>query len=311
MRIFGENGLDEGELHKLSEHDKKRLFGNNKPLARIVVLCGGVIFNIACAYVLFVGAFMWGSNVFLEQSEIATTPANERKMLVVDLNDKSPLQGSGMQAGDVITGVVSDGEILTGEALSSFSISDFIQAHNNSQITFFYKTEHGESKEATAVPRAGIIEGKKIIGAKFVDSAFKKYSLPDALVQSFKTTYEQLAYIFTSLYSLIYGALFENVKVEDNLSGPIGLAVMTSKVSTQGFDQILIFAGMLSLSLAAFNILPIPALDGGRIVFVFFEMLRRKKIKANTEQLFHGLGFLALLCLMVFVTYFDIVKAFN
>ena len=84
---------------------------------------------------------------------------------------------------------------------------------------------------------------------------------------------------------------------------------MTSKVAHQGLDQILIFAALLSLSLAVFNILPIPALDGGRILFVFIEIVSRKKVKASTEQIFHGLGFLALLCLMVFVTYFDIVKA--
>jgi regulator of sigma E protease len=61
--------------------------------------------------------------------------------------------------------------------------------------------------------------------------------------------------------------------------------------------------------LAAFNILPIPALDGGRVLFVLFELAKGKKVNASTEQLFHGLGFLALLCLMIFVTYFDIVKA--
>lgn len=303
--------MDEEEFSKLTEHEKKNLFGNKKPLQRILVLSGGVLFNIICAFILFTIAFMYGSTVFLEEGEIASTPYNERKVIVAYINDMSPLKGTQITPGDVITGVVADGVILENEALSSYSINTLVQEHNNSKITFFYKDKDGANKQVDAIPQAGIVEGKKIVGARFADSVFKQYSLLEAIPEGIKATYEQQILFFQGMYKVIYGVIFQNEKLEDNLAGPIGLAVMTSKVASQGISEVLLFAGMISISLAGFNILPIPALDGGRIVFVLAEVVRRKKFKATTEQLFHGLGFFALLCLMVFVTYFDIVKAFN
>jgi regulator of sigma E protease len=103
--------------------------------------------------------------------------------------------------------------------------------------------------------------------------------------------------------------IFGEAKVSENLSGPIGLAMLTSKVSERGLDQIYTFAAMISLSLAVFNFLPIPALDGGRIVFVLIEAITRRKVKVEVEQIIHSLGFLLLLLLMVFVSYYDLVKA--
>jgi regulator of sigma E protease len=250
-----------------------------------------------------------GSNVYLDKQEVRDIPYTDRRMLLVDMNDNSALKNTGIQIGDRIVKMSANGEVLENETLTSFAASDFIQAHNNAQILITFVDKNGNTSEISAVPKAGIVEGKKLLGAKFSDSTFKKYSFFEAIPQAVKTTYEQLIFIFTSLWGLLNDMLFHNAKVEDNLSGPVGLAIMTSQVSTQGLDQILIFAAMLSLSLAAFNILPIPALDGGRIVFVLAEIVKGKKIRPSTEQMFHGLGFLALLGLMVFITYFDIVKA--
>jgi regulator of sigma E protease len=309
VKIFGENGLDEEELKKLSDHDRKRLFGNKPAWQRILVLCGGVAFNIVCAAILFTVAYMYGSNIFIEQKDLANYPASERKLLLVDINPKSSLTSSSISVGDSITSLSAEGETLTGDNLSSYSTSDFIQRHVNSQIFINFLKSDGEMGQVIAIAKPGIVDGKKILGAKFADTTYKKYSFGEAIIAGIDSTYEQVTYIFVSLGTLVHDMIYKGAKVEDNLSGPIGLAVMTSKVSKQGMDEILNFAGLLSLSLAVFNILPIPALDGGRIVFVLYEVFRRKKVNATTEQLFHGIGFLALLCLMVFVTYFDIVKA--
>lgn len=311
VKIFGENGLSEEEIKNLNEQDRQRLFGNKPAWQRIFVLCGGVVFNIICAIILFSFAFMMGSNIYLESKDVASTPFQERQLVIVNINEKSPLVGSGISLGDTVFRVEANGDILVGENLSSETFSLFIQEHNNSAIAISYKDNKGYAKQVFAIPQAGIVEGKKIIGAQFADVAFKKYSFFGSIAQAVTTTFDQLAFIFTSLWDLLNDIIFRSAKVEDSLAGPIGLAVMTSKVSERGLDQIFIFAAMLSLSLAVFNILPIPALDGGRVVFVIAEIIRGRKVNASTEQLFHGLGFLALLVLMVFVTYFDIVKAIS
>lgn len=314
VKIFGENGLTEEEISKLSEEEKEKLFGNKKWWQRIIVLSGGVIFNILGAFILFVIIFMIGSNVFLDQDEIQNIPNSERKTIVTNIDPKSPLVGTGIETGDQILSFKTSTETLPEESLDSLSVSDFVQRNNNSLITISFKKNiedlNTETFETQIVPKAGIVEGKKVIGVSFAESTYKKYSFFEALPEAAKTTFEHLKLIFSSLGQLVYNLVFKNAKVEDNLSGPVGLALMTSKVSERGLDQILAFAALLSLSLAAFNVLPIPALDGGRIVFVLLEAIKGKKINANVEQLFHGIGFLALLALMVFVTYFDILKAF-
>lgn len=309
VKIFGENGLTEEEIKNLNEIEKKQLFGSKPWWQRIIVLCGGVLFNIIGALILFTFVFMIGSNVYLDQDEVKATSASERNLEVIEINSKSPLTATPIVLGDKIIGMRANGEFLEKENLSSFTAAEFIQTHNNSQIEITYQNKLQEIITISVIPKAGIVEDKKILGAKFADTAFKKYSFIEAIPHAIQTTAYQLQYIFTSLWQLISDLIFKDAKVEDNLSGPIGLAVMTTKVSSEGLDKILAFAAMLSLSLAVFNILPIPALDGGRIVFIAYEVIRGKKTKASTEQLFHGLGFLALLILMIFVSYFDIVKA--
>lgn len=310
VKIFGENGLEDDDKNKLSEHEQKKAFGSKKPYARILVLSGGVIFNILAAIIFFTASLMHGSNIYLDQSEVADTPFANRSLEIVEINEKSPLRYTGMQAGNKIIAIEADGMTLVGDMLSSQSATQFVQEHNNSSIAITYKNELSEINTENVIPKAGIVEGKKILGAKFADASFKKLSLFPAIVESVKMTYEQLMYIFLSVYNLVADLIFKNAKVEDSISGPVGLAMLTSKVAEQGIDKIFFFAALLSLSLAVFNILPIPALDGGRILFVLIEIVTRKKVKKQVEQLFHGLGFLALLFLMIFVTYFDIVKAF-
>lgn len=315
VKIFGENGLDEEEKSAMTEHDKKRLFGNKPVFQKIIVLCGGVIFNILAAIILFSGALMYGSNIYLEEKEIVNVDYHNRSVILVELNEKSPLLGTGITFNDKITKVKAADNFLENETLNSYALSKFIQENNNANIEFTFTDKSGIVKTAKAIPQAGIVEGKKIIGAKFADTTFKKYGFFESLPESLNITYNQTLDVFSGLYTLLQNLIFKDAKVEDNISGPIGLAVMTSKVSEQGLDHIFIFAAMLSLSLAVFNILPIPALDGGRILFIiidiFSDKVLKRKLKATTEQLFHGLGFLALLCLMLFVSYFDIVKAFN
>ena len=315
VKIFGENGLSKEDLEKLPEHEQKQLFGNKKISSRLLVLVGGVLFNIIGAYLLFTISLFSGTKMFVTPEEITADDLMNKKLLLVDVKEKSPLVDTGLQRGMEILGasVEKDKVIwsLNKQEINSKTLSEFIQKYNDSQITLNYLNNENIEGEVMVIPKAGIVEGKKVIGASFANQVARNYSLPGAMVDAAKITFGQLTFIFVSLFELVKNLIFTDTKVEDNLAGPIGLAMMTSKVSERGFAEILSFAAMLSLSLAAFNILPIPALDGGRIVFVLLEAVRRKKVKAETEKLFHGLGFALLLLLMLFVSYFDIVKAFT
>ena len=93
-----------------------------------------------------------------------------------------------------------------------------------------------------------------------------------------------------------------------DVSGPVGIAVLTGQVAQLGFDYLLRFAAMLSVNLAIINALPIPALDGGRILFVLIEKLKGSPVSRKVEQQAHNIGFVFLIALMILVTARDVAK---
>jgi regulator of sigma E protease len=96
--------------------------------------------------------------------------------------------------------------------------------------------------------------------------------------------------------------------VSVDLSGPVGIAVLTGQVARMGFIYLLQFTAMLSVNLAVINFLPFPALDGGRILFLIIEKIRRKPVSQKIENLVHNIGFAMLMVLILLVTYRDIAK---
>lgn len=105
-------------------------------------------------------------------------------------------------------------------------------------------------------------------------------------------------------------SVFSKFAVPDDVGGPVQIAYYTHTFIKEGFFALLRFTALLSLSLAVINILPIPALDGGRFLFILIEMIRRKKVNARIESIVHGIGFFLLLALIALVTFSDIAKLF-
>jgi regulator of sigma E protease len=313
VKIFGENG-DSPHLTSpnLGEEQNNNSFASKSPLARIIVLIAGVLFNIIAAIFLFTFSFLGSDFKNISHEEALTIPFNERKILIRNIDEKSSFNNNQFfKVGSEILSISTKKDKIPTSELTGKNIGEFVQANNNSVIKIEYKTiVEGENiiKTIDAVPQAGIVEGKKILGLGFADVADRKYSLFESLKAATIFTFDTLQNIFVELWTLLKNLFSGNSKVQDSLSGPVGLAILTGKVSTQGISNILFFSGMLSLSLAAFNILPIPALDGGRIIFVLLEVIFNRKIPVKIEQSFHGIGFILLISLMIFVTYFDMLK---
>jgi regulator of sigma E protease len=111
-------------------------------------------------------------------------------------------------------------------------------------------------------------------------------------------------------FGVIVQRLATSGSVGGDLTGPIGIAVYTNEVTNLGISYVLEFAALISINLAIINILPIPALDGGRILFVIFEKIRGKRITGNFERISHTVGFALLIALMVFIAFKDAQKYF-
>jgi regulator of sigma E protease len=96
----------------------------------------------------------------------------------------------------------------------------------------------------------------------------------------------------------------------DDISGPVGIAKISGEAAQSGFNSILTLLAILSINLGFVNILPFPALDGGRIAIVLAEVFSRRKIPIDTVNMINGIGFLILMLFIIYITYKDIVKIF-
>jgi regulator of sigma E protease len=108
----------------------------------------------------------------------------------------------------------------------------------------------------------------------------------------------------------LIGNLVSGKSIGAEFAGPVGIATITGQAARLGFVYLLQFTALLSLNLAVINILPFPALDGGRILFLLIEKAKGKPVRRDVEAILHNIGFLLLIALVIFVTYKDIVKLF-
>jgi regulator of sigma E protease len=317
VKIHGENNLDDASISEeqkdQNKKDEKRSFDSKSSHARIFVLLGGVIFNVIATAIFFSTSYFIGEQAAISTEEAKAISSESRSVVINSVSEESNLYKQGLRKEDKIISVNTKEKTLSGDALYAASITELSTSNTGELIYIKYiSKENGDTKDISAIPQAGIVEGKKVLGLSLVDVSYVKLTAGQALEKGVKDTYNYTALIFTELGKLVYGSIFGKANVQDSLSGPIGLAVATKDISEKNLATILFFAGILSLSLAVFNILPIPALDGGRILFVLLEApskwIFKKKISKTIEQTFHSFGFLFLIGLMIYVSYFDVIK---
>ena len=142
-----------------------------------------------------------------------------------------------------------------------------------------------------------------------VEQVVERYGPLEAVLKGAQETIAGVVGLITFLASAIFG-LFTAAPMPEGggLTGPIGIARMTGEIAREGIDKLLYLAAAISISLGTLNLLPIPALDGGRLVFVVAEWLRGKRIPPEREALVHAVGMISLLLLMAVVSYFDVAK---
>jgi regulator of sigma E protease len=147
--------------------------------------------------------------------------------------------------------------------------------------------------------------GRAGLGIGLVDIGTVSLSPGQAIKGAVMTTA-----VYTKQILWTFGGLIKNLvalkPVGQDLSGPVGIAVMTGKVASEGIMPLLQFAAVLSINLAVINILPIPALDGGRVLFLLVEKIRRRAMSRTLEAAIHNIAFLLLISLTLLVTVRDV-----
>lgn len=218
------------------------------------------------------------------------------RALIGEVEPDSPAEAAGLLAGDEVIAI--EGNKI--EKWTEFTAT--VQKSPETALDFTILRD-GKETDLTVTPKELQVE-EETIGQVGVKLAFEK-SFIGTFKYGFTQTYETTKLIITNLAMLVTGQLSL-----DMLSGPVGIYDATDQVVQTGFMNFLMWTAMLSINLGIINLVPLPALDGGRLLFVGIEAVRGKPIDPQKEGFVHVIGFALLMLLMLVVTWNDIQRLF-
>lgn len=252
-------------------------------IQRFLTVVAGVMFNFIFAIlILFIVGLVNGN------------PNN--KPIVSDVPIDTPAYVAGLRSGDRITRING----------TKVSTSD--------RLLIEYQVGYGKDLKLE-VQRNDKVETITIVPTKIEEGETVTYQYGFALDSTIKNGFfEAIRYAFTKFFSLIeqmfiiISYLFTGKLSLSNLSGPIGIYNIVGESAKAGLINVIYLIGYLSINVGFINLLPIPAFDGGRILFLIIEKIRRKPVKASVENAIHSVGFVLLMMLMIAITYNDILR---
>lgn len=309
VRIWGEDPTDEQYTNgPLSE----RSFVKQPKYIQALVLIAGVSMNIFLAYVLYASAYMIGmptSVGSLEQAE--EFKLNNVQLFVSSVNENTPADQV-LEPSDILLSLKTENNVLSSEKpLSPEDVSKFISSSEGKEIEA-HVLRSDKDMTVLFTPEQGIIEDEPeryAAGFTMTLVGIESFSFFPALIIAGERTILSLKEVTFGMFDLIKGT-FTGTADFSQVSGPVGIVNLVGNAAALGFTWLLTFSAYISLNLAVINLLPFPALDGGRLVFVAIETVTRKPIKPIIASRLNMIGFIALLSLMLLVTVYDVVKLF-
>lgn len=273
-----------------------------KPIwQRAVVLTAGVVMNFILGVLLFAGVYSY-----------LGIPEKTDRVKIEEVVKGSPAEMAGLKIGDRVSSIKY--QVSREEGVSD--VDQFVKLvgeNKGKEIVLKIVSKEGNERSVKVTPRVNPPAGEGSLGVLLNSVELIKYpwwQMPfRGSVVGVKEAVAWGREILDGLAKTV-GMLFRG-KVPDDVSGPVGIYQVSSKVTKHGLIAILQFMGVLSINLAILNIMPLPALDGGRVVFLAVEKLIGKKWKNRVEGSVHSVGMIVLLGLMLAITIRDVVKLFG
>ncbi|MCL4461229.1 MAG: RIP metalloprotease RseP [Nitrospirae bacterium] len=285
--------LGENDPEQVRPEERDRSFSALPVSRRMAIAAAGPIANFLLAFFLFTAVFWVGIPVL--------------EPVVGKVLPKSPAQMAGLAPGDKILSV-------NGKPLATWN--DLRRGiEGQSGKTLHVIVQRGEVALPLAiVPRTEIgsdIYGEKVPQGKIGvaprgDIRQVRYGLFDGLGKGFMKTVNVTRITVVSLYKILTGAISSK-----NLGGPILIAQMSAKAAKSGVVNLLIFMGFISVTLGVMNLLPVPVLDGGHMLFLTAEGILHRPLSVRVRELSMQVGFVILLTIMVFAFYNDLMRLFG
>jgi regulator of sigma E protease len=290
--LYSLNAVPLGGFTKMAgEEDPnvERSLASKSVGARVIVLSAGSIMNFLLPILLFTIAFMVPHNVVTGD------------VMVAEVAPESPAAVAGIEVGDTLVSI-------NDEPVQSISdLQTYTQLNLGKEVNLAVRHSDETVEEVRLIPRWKPPSGEGAIGVavSMPEPVITRQSYPfwEAVPMGVSECIDTFVIFKNEILKWFIGATPVQV------TGPVGIAQMTGEVAQAGLSPLLLFAGFLSINLAIINILPLPALDGGRIVFVLLGWVRRgRRISPRTEGLVHAIGFALLIAAMLAVTYQDIIR---
>jgi regulator of sigma E protease len=286
------NAIPLGGFVKMAGEEDPKVPGSlaSKSIAaRLLVLSAGSLMNFLLPLLLFSIAFMVPHNVVFGQ------------VVVEEVAPASPASGAGIEPGDMLLEV-------NGTSVNNIGdLHRYLQLNLGREVNLLVEHSDSTFEEFQVIPRWQPPEDEGAIGVavKILSPTIVRQHYPfwQAIPMGVGECIDTFVLFKNAIISMVIGA------APTVIAGPVGIAQLTGEVAQAGFSPLLEFAAFLSINLAIINILPLPALDGGRIVFVLLEWaLRGRRVPARTEGMIHLIGFAMLIAFLLAVTYQDIIR---
>ena len=284
-----------------------RAFTSRPRYLQALVLLAGILMNLLFAWILISGTLALGTARALTAEEAERAP--DAVLAIASVLPGSPAAEAGLHQGDVILSIEGAGGSYVGANPDLFTA--FIGEHEAGlPLQVQVRTFSGEEKTITLASRQGVIAAnpdRAAVGVAVAPVGTVKVAWYEAPVQGFVLTWEITKDVAVALVTFFIG-LFTFTADLSQVAGPVGIAGAVGDASQTSIVALMTITALISINLALINLLPIPALDGGRLVFVLIESIIRRPIPVTFANSVNAIGFGLLVLLMVIVTASDIFK---
>lgn len=327
VKLFGEDEAGAGRIdlkkkeEKASKKDEDRAYYSRPIWQRFTVVVAGIVMNALLAVVIYY-AFLGISNFKTELPLIGqhkfflVNQQTNSQIVISEIAKNSPAEKAGVKP---FSRVISVNGIKINE-LEQFS--KIIKDNKGKPIVLEWEdVKNMKRSKATLTPRVNPPKNEGALGVAFfpVDTVTLSYDTPtQKALSGFVHPANLMAYNFSVMGSLLDISIKEKTvePISQGVSGPVGIYSLVGSIidipdAKERLLQILNLAGILSISLAFFNVLPIPGLDGGRLFFIILEAITRRKVNPKIEGYAHAVGMLLLIGLILLITFKDIVQLFK
>ncbi len=295
VRIFGENH---------NEHaDDPRSFASKPRYKQAAVVVAGIVMNLLFAWMALSVGYMVGLPSSSQSGRAGEL--QDVKTTIVSVVDESPADKAGVMPEDVVK-LVGTGAVAPQTLATADEVQAFIAAHSEESIILTVIRD-GAEQTFIARPAEGVVEGRKALGVQLGDVGILQLPPHLALVEGARLTYDMTIGTAQGL-AAFFSQIVRGVADFGSVAGPIGIVNIGAGAVTDGFAAAILLTAVISINLAIINLLPIPGLDGGRLLIIAIEAVIRRPVSPKITTVLTLAGFGLLILLMVVVSYHDIVR---